>query len=313
MPQRTIIVSGRIDLGKLLYPSFILPLIEVDVKSNVLFKKWGYCRNLKIKREDSSITVIHEQEACLWYADEILGLWFDIDRCRRGVSRGYQELIDRLVEMHGELGIATSPSDDIEIFSSIFLSRATDFHRNTVKWLKTILSEYDGLDRITYMDGYVSKRIGGSFQIKQWIEVLGDYLKIRSVIKGVASVDEVKSALLRIKFVGPKVVYAYILFVLKNTSYAPVDRNFLKFLRKIAVTRTLIGMIPRKELCIEYTCDRCRYGEKCTLQRVRSAFKYMSGWLQTVAYFHTKTMCGMGLCSVCRLKDLCLDSSHQIH
>lgn len=313
MPQRTIVVTERIDLVKLLYPSFIFPLVEINAETEVLFKRWGYCKNLKAKREGSNIMVTHEQTACLQYADEVLGLWFNINKYRRNVSKSYRELIDKLVEMHGELGIATSPNDDVEIFSSIFLSRTTDFHRNTDRWLRCILSEYEDLNRILDLDSYsyIFNYVSNSFQVKQWVAVLKDYFEVRNTIRYSTDAHKVKSSLLRIRFVGPKIAYAYILFVVKDASYAPIDRNFIKFLGKIVSTRTLIGMVPRKELCMMYVCEQCKHREECTLYRVRNAFGHMSGWLQTIAYLHTKTLCSVKRCDICKLRETCL--SHLNH
>ncbi len=311
MPQRTITLNKRIDINKLFYPSFILPLFEIDVETGTLFKRWGYCRNLKIRRDDNNILVTHEERVCLDYVDEILGLWFDINRYRRNISRNYLELIDRIMEMHGELGIATSSNDDIEIFSSIFLSRITDFHRNTVRWLRSILSIHGSLDRILHLNNYnnIFKNISNSFQIRQLITALKDYIGVRDTVFRYRNyIYDVKNTLFKIKFVGPKVVYAYILFILKNTSYAPIDRNFLKFLKTFAITQTLIGRIPQKRWCATYICELCKYREECTLHKVRSVFGYMSGWFQTIAYLHIKTMCNIGKCNICKLKEICVSS-----
>ncbi|MEM0005868.1 MAG: hypothetical protein QXJ56_03070 [Ignisphaera sp.] len=301
-------VDRKIDLNKLLYPSFILPLVEMNTITNELFKRWGYCKNLKIRKDNGNIVIAHEEKRCIEYADEILGLWFDIDRYRKDVSKNYQELIEGMIETHGKIGIATSSNDDVEIFSSIFLSRATDFHRNTVRWLRNAFSMFENINRIAYLDNLDSilTSVGNSFQIKQWVAVLRDYLNLRNAIRCEIDIQSIKSRLLRMKFVGPKVTYAYILFILKNTSYAPIDRNFLEFLKRFSVTRPLIGAIPQKRLCMVYTCEHCTYKKVCTLYRVRSAFGHMSGWLQTMAYLHVKTLCNTGGCNICRLRDQCL-------
>lgn len=308
MLLKIINVNRKIDLNKLLYPSFILPLIEMNTITNELFKRWGYCKNLKIRKDNGNIVIVHEEKRCIEYADEILGLWFDIDKHRKDVGKNYQELIEGMIEMHGEIGIATSSNDDVEIFSSIFLSRATDFHRNTVRWLRNALSMFEDLNRIPYLDNLDSilTSVGNSFQIKQWITVLRDYLNLRNAIRCEIDIQNIKSRLLRMKFVGPKVAYAYILFILKNTSYAPIDRNFLEFLKRFSVTRPLIGAVPQKRLCMVYTCEHCTYKKVCTLYRVRDAFSRMSGWLQTMAYLHVKTLCNAKGCNICRLRDQCL-------
>jgi len=297
--MRLIKVDKHFDLEKLFYPSFALPLM--DVSRDRAVKIYGYCSGLIIKKYESFLEIIHENRICLDYADEILGLWIKPEMYISHVRNRYRELVDRLIDIYGWLGIATSSMDDIELFTSIFLSRATDFHRNTVRWMKIFLT----LPRDDSIHRYV-ELIGRSFQLKQLSVSLKEYYKVRDVLAMEKNIYRVRKILLSISYVGPKVSDAYILFIKKDKEFAPIDRNLREFLGRFYQTRELLHQDPKKNLCSKYICENCPAREKCTSYLYRDAFRSLSGWIQNVAYLQNKLYCLRRLCSSCLLKDMCL-------
>ncbi len=297
--MRIIKIDERFDLEKLFYPSFILPMMNISRDRAI--KVYGYCSGLIIKRYDSFLKVVHENKICLDYADEILGLWIKPEMYIAHVKSMYRELVERLIDIYGWLGIATSSIDDIELFTSIFLSRATDFHRNTVKWMKIFLT----LPRDDSIHRYIES-IGRSFQLKQLSVSLREYYRVREILTMEIDVYRIRKILLSIHYVGPKVSDAYILFVKKNQGFAPIDRNLRGFLGRFYKTRELLHQDPRKSLCSKYICENCPAREKCTSYLYRDAFRSLSGWIQNIAYLQNKFYCMRKLCSSCLLKDMCL-------
>ncbi len=297
--MRIVRVEEIFDLEKLFYPSFILPMI--DVYRDRAIKIYGYCSGLKIKKYGSSLEIVHDDIACLDYAEEVLGLWIKPEEYVTHVVRRYREFVDRLIDMYGWLGIATSSRDDVELFTSIFLSRATDFHRNTIRWVRKFLM----LPRDNSISIYVED-IGKSFQLKQLPTSLKEYYRVRALVIMEVDVYSVRKTLLSINYVGPKIADAYILFIKKDQTFAPIDRNLREFLGRFYQTRELLCHDPRKNLCIKYTCDSCPFRGKCTSYLYRNAFKSLSGWIQNIAYIHNKLYCLKKICSSCLLRDMCL-------
>lgn len=304
--KRVVEIDPRLDLKTLFYPSFVLPLIEVQDYTAV--KLWGICRGLKIFKEGSRLVIEHSDKVCLDYADEVLGFW-SIPRTFSVIDKGYREFAEALASMYSWLGIATSSRDDIEVFTSIFLSQNTDFHKNVVKWMRRILEKFGsveatldlGIDRI-------SRDIGKSYQVLSLSQALRTYLTFRySILQ--SSVEEAKKYLLKTRGIGPKTFYAYAVFVKKSTAYAPIDKNLVHFLNRFYTTSGIVSGLPRKDRCISYVCELCPTRYSCTHYRFRRVFGELSAWVQTVAYVHNKLMCRPGLCRGCSLKLLCKTTS----
>lgn len=296
-------VDSGLDLYVLLYPSFAFPLF--DVTKDKLVKKYGVCRGLIVrKREGSRVEIIHDNRLCMIYAEEVLGLWFKPSTTSQ-VSRRYRDLVERLLEIYEWFGIATSSQDDVELFSSMFLSQNTDFHRNVVKWLNNIFGKYGAVDKIAEIDvKEIARNIGSSYQVIRLREALRRYLELREMIKEY-EIERSKRYLMSIEYVGPKIFNSYALFVKKSPWHAPIDKNFISFLKKFDITRELVAEMPKKSLCLNYDCFNCPMGKRCTYRRVRDAFGQLSGWLQTLAYAHNGLVCRHKLCMICHLRPLC--------
>lgn len=295
-------VDPNLDLYILFYPSFMYPLLYIS--SDKVIKRWGICRGLTIHKNGSKLMLMHEDKMCLEYAEEILGLW-SIPRSTTMVTRRYRDFIETLIDGYKWFGIATSSLDDVELFSSIFLSQNTDFHKNVVRWVQTALRLYGSISGILNLDHKdVVKSIGGSYQVLRLVQALKEYIKYRDEIRQ-SSIDTVKNYLLRIKGVGPKVFNAYVMYVKKSTLYAPIDKNLIAFLSRFNIVSEIVVDLPRKSICIKYTCNTCPANSNCTYYRFREAFKDLSGWIQAVAYVHNKLMCRYRRCENCFLKSIC--------
>ncbi|MEM1644510.1 MAG: hypothetical protein QXL96_01350 [Ignisphaera sp.] len=303
MNVKVIKIDPRLNLFMLFYPSFILPMF--NIQEDKAIKLWGECRGLVIIKEDSKLVIKHSDRVCLDYADEILGFWsipsrFDV------IEKRYREFLEILVSEYSWFGIATSPLDDVEIFSSIFLSQNTDFHVNVVKWVRNIMEKYGSIEALTSLElADIVKCIGGSYQVLNLVHALKQYLMYRDHLLK-KNPEEVITYMLKIKGVGPKVSHAYLVFVRKLTIYAPIDRNLISFLRNFDVTFDLIANAPKKGYCIRYPCGTCPINIGCTYYRVRNAFKVFAAWVQTVAYIHSKLMCKPKLCHRCFLNKICM-------
>uniref|UniRef100_A0A7C4D145 Uncharacterized protein n=1 Tax=Ignisphaera aggregans TaxID=334771 RepID=A0A7C4D145_9CREN len=302
--MKIINISIDLDFELLFYPSFALPLL--DVHRDKVRKRWGNCAGLVIEKNNDKIKLYHSRTECLEYAEEILGLWSLPKRIASNVSRRYRDFVERLVEKYEWFGIATSSQDDVEIFSSILLSKNTNFHTNVVRWIRNMLERYGYVSALLNIDmREISEYIGKSYQIYELMYVLRIYMKLRDNILSLNDAYLLKKLLLGIKGVGLKVFNAYMLFVKKNTFYAPIDRNLVNFLKRFELTSNIVVEIPRKDLCKKYICNSCVLKYTCSYYRFQEAFKELSGWIQTIAYVYNKTRCSKALCSTCILKDLC--------
>lgn len=302
MKRRIIDVDPRLDLYILIYPSFIFPLVSVS--QNKLVKIWGVCKDLTVYKNGSKLIIEHKDEDCLYYADDVLGIW-SLPLSASTTSKKCKEFVELLIDNYGWIGIATSPLDDIEIFSSIYLSQNTDFHRNVVKWVQTMFIRYRSIETIVDLDvDTVIKDISRSYQLLQFAQTLRHYLGYRRhILEG--SISDVKHYLFSIKGIGPKIFNAYIMYIKKSTFHAPIDKNLIMFLEKFDSTLDIISMMPRKDKCMRYACDNCPINNHCTYYRFYNVFGKLSGWIQTIAYIHNKLICKHGLCKSCILSTIC--------
>ncbi len=285
----------------MLYPSFALPLLEVSAEH--VRKIYGYCRGLEVRLEDSGLVALHSDPKCIEYAKLVVGTWFDPWKHLNEVDEALRDVVEKLLDAYGWMGIATSPRDDVELFASIVLSRNTDYHTNVVRWMRRILEI--GIGRFLEMGSdEVSKIVGRSYQIHQLREVLRNYLAIRDKLLQSGSLT-VRRAIMEMKFLGPKTADAYLLFVKLDTSYAPIDRNLQTFVRMLGLENVLGNEVPTKQICLKYLdCDSCPH-ESCLLKGLRRYLGRMSGWFQTVAYVHAKIFCREKRCYECSLRSLC--------
>jgi endonuclease III len=301
--ESVIEVEHVYDLELLTYPSFALPLF--DVSGLGLVKRYGFCSGLRVKASPYGYVVSHGDPKCVEYSKFILGLWFDPELYYGGVSGDFKPIVSALLEAYRGFGLSVSPLDDLAVFTSIVLSRRTDYHVNTVRWLRSLLELYVDLAGVASVDpGELSSRISRSFHLRMLPNLVKCYLGVRGeALSGV----EGTRGLFKCSGVGPKTFYSYILHVLLDTSYAPIDVNLEVFLENMGFGG--FGSKPQRRYCALYDCNSCPLRSSCLEARLREHLGRLTGWFQTVAYIHVKRFCRRGACSSCSLRSLCVRSS----
>ena len=269
-------------LSSTLAPSFVRALFEEREGGYV--KIAGRCRGARVWQEGEEIVGegCGEEELRLWS-----GLWLD--------RRLVEERAPLLAAAHRELGLSVSPYDRHLIFVAVFLSRATSWEGNVLRWCRKIFSSADTLEELLELD---FTRFGGSFQLRQLGSALREYAEGAHALP---DPWEVRRALLSVRNVGPKLADAYLLFTGLDPSAPPVDRHALRMAARLG----LAGGPPRKELCARYQCPECPASASCLRWKLSSAYGPAAGWVQTAFYVHDTLFCSQGECRRCPLSGAC--------
>ncbi|MEM2137436.1 MAG: hypothetical protein QXI93_05720 [Candidatus Methanomethylicia archaeon] len=281
-------VWDEFDLELSLKASFSLPLfIEFNSKSYIKF--YGFKSGLKFKI-DGGRTLFSGCD--LSEALILSGAWFNPFEHVKNLSGSERSLAYRLMDVFPGLGIAIDPWDVKAMFYSIFLSRNTDYHNNTVRWLRKILSkavDEDGLKFVDPMD------FDNSYQLKQLSKVkdslhsiFNDFNFGLNFLHSIKVYSDLKRKLLSISYVGSKSVHALGLFCFGLTSIAPVDRHLTFIIESLGLFDDFI--MPRKTLCLKYDClvkmGSCPINDKCLMMFLMRRFGVMAGWIQTATYLY---------------------------
>ncbi len=266
----------------LFWPSFILPIIEIRDNGKEAKKTAGFCKGLVMRElENYGYYVTHESKECIDYAKYILGKWFSYEQIKKIIEKSnLVKHLHQLIQIFKDYGIAVSPKDDIEIFITIFLSQNTEYHTNTVRWVKKILDIFD-IRRIDLIDQRnISERIGRSYQLLRLPEALKCYLDIREkILRGSHKL------LLDCPYVGPKIYFAYRLHVLLDLAIAPIDINLHKYLLKYAPEITQYKK-PVERYCRIFECKDCLIKDSCMESILKKEYSMALGWIQTVVYVY---------------------------
>lgn len=269
-----------------IYPSFIYPLFDIVARDHllVLRKSIGYIKNtvITIDMRRSIVSCENIDSIDQQVIEELLGLWFKPWNYLSDVERKYLNFIEKIIDKHGGVRIAISPKDRKWVFISVFLSRATSFHTNTVKWVKKI-----GLSGILdpFNTNYLS--LGKNFQLKQINELLSNDSLRNTIQENLNRISSEKTAwkvrmnLVKIKYIGPKTVDALLLFSTRYSVFTPSDRHYKRFLKKFFNVEL---KPPIKSYCHLHTCYSCSYTSSCITGWSISQFGKLSGWLQTISY-----------------------------
>ncbi|MEO3992808.1 MAG: hypothetical protein QN229_00605 [Desulfurococcaceae archaeon TW002] len=298
----------RIDFFKLFYPSFLLPLVSISGDGFEVVKEYGYCRGTKLVIKDNKLYALSDLSECLQYSQYLSGSWFDARNYLSSVSEGFRNVVERLLTLYGDLGIPTSPLDELELFTTIILSRNTDYHRNTVGWVKKLLKVFPSIDSLINAEPeFLTAEISSSYQVRELPRILDCYLRLKDYLRGSSENSRV---LLRCSGVGPKTLYAYILFIKLDSRYAPIDTNLLSLLSRLRNLRKTISKLrlPVKEYCLKHSCDSCLKNNTCIEAFLKNELGPMNGWFQTMAFLHNKTYCISKKCVVCPLSKECLST-----
>lgn len=300
-----LVEDPEFNLIKLFYPSFLLPLISISSDGFRAVKEHGYCRGTELVVEGGKLYALSDSIECIQYSQYLCGSWYNVRDYLEEAHDEFKDLVSEMISLYSDVSISTSPLDDLELFTSIILSRNTDYHRNTVRWVKKILKSYPSIESLISAESLsLAAEIGGSYQVLELPKILSCYLRVRSSF---GESPESSRALLTCPGVGPKTLYAYMLFVKLNPSYAPIDTNLLKFLNKLKELRDIISRLtpPAKNYCLKHVCDECPRGRACVEAFLRSRLGRLSGWFQTIVFLHSKTFCSSRWCGKCPLSRRC--------
>lgn len=265
--------------------SFTLPLYTTDSEGWYV-KVYGYKRGLKFKCKSRVL----KYKGCNEFEAKILsGLWFNPLEEAKRLSRSSRRVFEELWELTPGLSIAIDPWDPKIVLYTIFLSKNTNYHINTVKWVKTITSKFKSEEEL---ENLKVETIGSNYQILQLSKIKTSIDKILSRLKPYTRQTSVKSGyyklknLLEIPYIGPKTFYAHALFTLGITKCTPTDRHLI---RTGKTFKFLSGKlrVPEKKYCRIYDCvyeKNCKIIDKCIHGVMIDKFKTLSGWIQTSTY-----------------------------
>jgi len=255
-----------------LYYSYLNPLFSIGFDNSLVFmKSYGVCKGLVCSAVDGGFSCIVPSDCGEKDLYSVLGLdsrivfnrFYDL----LGLSGGLG-FIDKITLLH-------SVGDKYPVFITIFLSRNTDYYRNTVQWVRTLL------DMGCLENPLKCRGLFGSYQYRQLMSIIDDAGKLLSSGSGYWS--EVLK-LLGLKNVGLKTIYAYLLHAYGYTQYAPVDRYYNDLLHQLGLN----GYQPSKTICLKnkLDCSNCSYREGCLYSVAQRVFGEYNGVVQSLAYIY---------------------------
>lgn len=285
-------ISGdkKLNLDRTLYPSFNYSLIRK--RNNKYLIIHGRLKNAVIIVKKNEIVF---NGLTIKQAKEITGLWIDIEKESRNLTRKKKRIIDEVINHYHDTGLSINTVDKDIIFLSSFLSRNTDFHVNVSRWIDFICS--CGLSQDCFEKAYKKYR---SYQLRGLNNAFIAFVNLRKKVFDAP-------LLMKTKYIGPKVVIAYLLFSTRmGKYYSPPDKNYQKMVKKLGLIEHYV--LPKKNLCLLHLirkCYGCIQNSKCIVGQSIKNFDGLSGWLQTVLYIHSKTYCRKKLCQTCFIRDFC--------
>lgn len=243
--------------------------IKVLSREKVFVKKHGFCKGLKcIDRGDYLDCSIPEN--CIDYAK------------LTGIEKKY--LVDKLTNYLNRFNLKTdfinkfsfiySTEDKLYVFLSIYLSRNTDYYRNTIKWVRVII-ENNCLEH-----PYKCLNLINSYQYRELTNIVKKNCLVEKLNYGDVKI------LTDLKGVGLKTINAYLLHTYGHTEYAPIDRHYYSFLKSIGVE----GVVPSKTQCIRsmFSCLKCSARSKCLYNNTYYRFGFLNGIIQSMNYVYSR-------------------------
>jgi len=296
---------GEFNLVLSLKASFSLPLFK-NLNPNTFVKTYGHCSGMVFKTDGRTT---YYRGCSLREALVLSGAWFNPLENVKKLGRKRTSYVFRFWEVFQGLSIAVNPWDLKAMLYSIFLSKNTRYHVNTVKWLRDMVAEAGDEDGLSYLD---PRAFGGSYQLSQLAEVKpGLDRALSGICSGPKSLGSekafarVKAGLLPLPYVGSKTVHAFGLFCLGLTSLAPADRHLVSIAKSIGIVDDK-AETPKKKLCLKYDCsmnrDECPIFNKCLTTILTKSFGVMAGWLQTTTYLYGALYLSRGLDPINLLK-----------
>jgi hypothetical protein len=265
-------VNG-INYALTLYYSYLLPLFTIKTHDNklVFTKTIGACKGLICQMNNKYQTkCIIPKNCSIDNAEKILGL----DKRSifhsffKEIGVGGDNVYRRITLMHNSL-------DKKYVFTTIYLSRNTDYYRNTCRWIRIMHRNN------CFNDPSMCLGIIKSYQYREYSLIALNISEILSTIQE-PLIEALK--LLELRGVGLKTINAYLLHVYGLTSYAPIDRYYKALLSQIGIQLN----IPSKKTCIRYRlkCNVCMYRNKCIYGLTNNLFREYNGVLQSITYIY---------------------------
>jgi len=289
-----------IDIKLSLYPSFISFLF--NMYDNKLVKVYGAGKNCKIIVNRNGREITYSEE-CEPFISEWMGLWFNPYDYLSKVKRSKRYIVERIIECYERLRLMVSSYDRDFVFIATFLSRRANYHVSVIKWVRKILElSKENIDNIQSMN---MRAVGSSYQLKQLSEIIPSYIELRRTLRNVSPWSE-RAALMDLKYVGPKVIDAYLLFTCRGSIFTPSDVHYQRVSRYLELMDKEI-IVPSKNMCLlnKAFCIDCKFKDKCLTGSSIQLYGPLSGWIQTVSYVHDKLYCSRNECSNCPLKNIC--------
>lgn len=268
--------------------SFSLPLFE-NPEPNAFVKIYGRGSGavFKINGKNTYYRGCSLREALVFS-----GAWFNPLENARKLSRRKASYIYKFWEVFPGLSIAINPWDLKAMFYSIFLSKNTRYHVNTVRWLHDMAVKAMCEEKLPSLD---PKLFGKSYQLAQLSkikrslnEMLNNIAPGFRLIGSRKAFSNMKPKLLSLPYVGSKSVYAFGLFCLGLTFFAPTDRHLMSIAKSAGIVEE-DARIPEKRLCLKYDCFsnyNCPLLKVCVTAMLMRNFGTMAGWLQTATYLY---------------------------
>jgi len=201
---------------------------------------------------------------CMWGLDRALA----VNPGLRVLARAFEGLVVS----------ASPPGDEVVVASAVVLSQRTRYATNVRRWVREVFGGPRGLE------GAVER---ASRMPSPQPRILAGILPRLALILEEAQGDPwaLRSRLLELPGVGPKVADAILLFTGATTSVAPADVHLERFAREAL---GLGGWRPSKARCKRggFNCASCRFRGSCLSGAIVSAFDGASGLVQTMAYVY---------------------------
>ncbi len=255
-----------------LYYSYLLPLFDIAVDKDKLMihKLYGVCKGLVCRGRGHTYECIVPRECRIEQFASLLGI----------SKKNYiAQLLNRIGVAEDSLlrgfSLMFSPWDKLYVFTSIYLSRNTNYYLNTIYWVKEFIA------RNCYDKPSKCRDVSTSYLFR---ELISNVRNIATIFSSSRGLREELSLLARVKGVGVKSIMAYILHAYGVTLYAPIDRYYMLFLSEIG----LKGRRPSIDKCVNsgFNCRVCPYRSECIYGLSYSVFKSLNGVLQSLCYIY---------------------------
>jgi len=295
-------VKADLDLEKTLKPSFVLAFLE-RVGPLEWRKIVGKYKGCVIGQRDSLIYSNTNEKALLYWS----GAWFNPRKVfaslKAKLTTRERELVKTLIDAYSNVSLSVNPYDLDLMIVPILLSRRTDYERNVLRWCRELWNRANSFEELLELD---LKVIGTSYQLVQLKMSLIDFKsEVIPKLNGGLTSSELRLALMKCRYVGPKVADAYLLFTGLDISATPIDVHLINMIRRLSLIDHY--KLPSKEYCRKFVCEECPIFDVCLRATFTKKFKKLAGWLQTVFYLHDKLYCRRLMCSECELRYYCIN------